>query len=106
MNKAKTRVDRLIVLIKNNPIAAFRIVLGTIVIALSTFTDAARNLLGLVIEETRPAINGEWKALVISFLMIFVVSGCADIQITRSSDLDKAVLKSKNFFLRKIGKID
>ena len=41
---------------------AFLIVLGTIAIALSAFTDAAKNLLGLVISETRPAINGEWQA--------------------------------------------
>ena len=36
--------------------------MGTIVIGLSTFTDATKNLLGLVIKETRPDINGEWKA--------------------------------------------
>jgi hypothetical protein len=41
------------------------IVVGTIVIALSTFTDAAKNLLSLVVKETRPDINGEWKAEVI-----------------------------------------
>lgn len=62
MNETRTQVDRLISKIKNNPILAFLIVLGSIAIALSAFTDAARNLLGLVIEEKRPAINGEWKA--------------------------------------------
>ena len=62
MNETRTRVDRLISQIKNNRILAFLIVLGVIAIALSAFTDAARNLLGLVIRDTRPAINGEWKA--------------------------------------------
>ena len=62
MNELKTRFDRFNFRIKNNPIVASLIVLGTIVIALSTFTDAAKNLLGLVVKETRPDINGEWRA--------------------------------------------
>ena len=62
MDESKTRVDRFTAWIKNNPIMAALVVLGTVVIALSTFTDAARNLLDLVITETRPDINGEWQA--------------------------------------------
>jgi len=62
MNEPKTLVDRFYSRIKNNPTVASLIILGTIVIALSTFTDAAKNLLGLVIKDTRPDINGEWKA--------------------------------------------
>lgn len=62
MNEPKTRFDRFNFRIKNNPIVASLIVLGTIVIALSTITDAAKNLLGLVVKETRPEINGEWRA--------------------------------------------
>jgi len=62
MNKQRIRFDRLNLRIKNNPIVASLIVLGTIVIALSTFTDAVRNLLGLVIKATPANINGEWKA--------------------------------------------
>ena len=62
MNEPRTRFDRLNLRIKNNPIVASLIVLGTIVIALSTFTDAVRNLLGLVMKETPANINGEWKA--------------------------------------------
>ena len=38
------------------------ILLGSIVIALSTFTEAMQNLWGLVVKETRPDINGEWQA--------------------------------------------
>lgn len=37
------------------------VVLGSVVIALSTFTNAAKNLLDLVTTETRPDINGEWQ---------------------------------------------
>jgi hypothetical protein len=62
MNEPSTRFDRFNLWIKNNPIVASLIVVGTIVIALSTFTDAAKNLLSLVVKETRPDINGEWKA--------------------------------------------
>lgn len=62
MNEPSTRFDRLNLRIKNNPIVASLIVLGTVVIALSTFTDAAKNLLSLVVNETRPDINGEWKS--------------------------------------------
>ena len=62
MNEPRTRIDRFNLRIKNNPVVASLIVLGTIVIALSTFTNAAKNLLDLVVKETRPDINGEWKA--------------------------------------------
>lgn len=62
MNESRTRFDRLGLRIRNNPVVASLIVLGTIVIALATFTDAAKTLLGLVIKETRPDINGEWNA--------------------------------------------
>jgi uncharacterized protein len=44
-------VDRLVSRIQQNPVGAFLIALGTIVIALSTFTDAATNLLGVISKE-------------------------------------------------------
>lgn len=62
MNEPKTLVDGFYSRIKNNPALATLIILGTIVVGLSTFTDAAKNILGLVITDTRPDINGEWKA--------------------------------------------
>jgi ankyrin repeat protein len=40
--------DRLLARIKNNPIVAILIAIGTVVIALSTFSNAVRNLLGLL----------------------------------------------------------
>ena len=65
MNEPQTRFHKLYHRIKNNPVVASMILLGTIVIALSTFTNAAKNLLNLVITETRPDLNGEWKAEVV-----------------------------------------
>lgn len=62
MTESKTPFDALTSQIKNNPIVASLILLGSVVIALSTFTDAAKNLWSLVAKETRPDINGEWKA--------------------------------------------
>ncbi|UCH62364.1 MAG: ankyrin repeat domain-containing protein [Fidelibacterota bacterium] len=48
MKKQNTRFDRIISRIKNNPVAASVIVLGTIIIALATFTDATKNLLSMI----------------------------------------------------------
>jgi len=62
MNEPKTPVDRMYSRIRNNPVVTSLIILGTIVIGLSTFTDAAQNLLSLVIKDKRPDINGEWVA--------------------------------------------
>jgi hypothetical protein len=62
MNEPKTRLDRLNARIRDNPIVASLIILGTVVIALSTFTNAARNLWSLVAVETRADINGNWIA--------------------------------------------
>jgi len=62
MNNSDSRFEKLRSKITNNPILASMMVLGTIIIALSTFTDATRNLLDLVISEKRPTINGEWVA--------------------------------------------
>ena len=62
MNEPKTPVDKIYSRVKNNPAVATLVILGTIVIALSTFSDAAKNLLSLIINDTRPDINGEWAA--------------------------------------------
>lgn len=62
MKEPSTKFDKFRSRIKNNPILASLMVLGMIIIALSTFTNAAKNLLGIVIKETRPKINGEWTA--------------------------------------------
>lgn len=58
----KTRFDKIFIKIKNNPALAVIIALGVIVIALSTFTNAARNLLSLISKEKESAnITGTWK---------------------------------------------
>lgn len=62
MSEPKNLIDRFNLRIRNNPVVAVLIVLGTIVIALSSFTNATKNLLDLVVKDTRPAINGEWRA--------------------------------------------
>lgn len=62
MKASRTLIDRFNARIKNNPVVAALIILGTIVIALSTFTNAAKNLLALLTPDARPHINGEWKA--------------------------------------------
>jgi hypothetical protein len=84
MSEPKTLVDAFYSRIRNNPVAASLIILGAIVIGLSSFTDAAKNLLDLVITDTRPEINGEWKAEVTydwtsrTFTETFTIQGDGD----------------------------
>ena len=62
MKETGTKFEKLKSRIQNNPILASIMVVGMIIIALSTFTDAAKNLLDIVRTESRPDINGEWTA--------------------------------------------
>ena len=65
MVKKETRVERVIVKLKNNPLIAIVIVLGTIVITLSAFTNAVQNLLGLIPDKPDAPIfdvSGHWVA--------------------------------------------
>jgi len=62
MSEPKTLVDLFYSRIRNNPIVASLIILGAIVAGLSTFTGAAKNLLDLIITDTRPNVNGTWQA--------------------------------------------
>ena len=62
MNEAKTKIDRFNQRVRNNPVLATLIIVGTLIIALSTFTDAAKNLLNLITLDTRPDINKSWEA--------------------------------------------
>ncbi len=61
-DKPNSTYDKFNWWIRNNKIAATLIVIGTIIIALSTFSDATRNLLGLFNQDKRPDINGVWSA--------------------------------------------
>ena len=56
----KTRFDKIFVKIKNNPVLAIIIALGVIVMALSSFTNAARNLLSLISNESAN-VTGTWE---------------------------------------------
>ena len=84
MKEPGTQFDKLKSIIQNNPIVASLMVVGMIIIALSTFTDAAKNLLDMVIKETRPNINGEWMAEVtypwskVSYVEVFSFNGDDD----------------------------
>ena len=62
----KTRFDKIFVKIKNNPVLAVIIALGVIVMALSSFTNAARNLLSLISSSETINITGTWKTQAIS----------------------------------------
>lgn len=62
MNETKTQIDRFNQRVRNNPVLATLIIVGSLIIALSTFTDAAKNLLSLITLDTRPDINRSWKA--------------------------------------------
>jgi len=62
MKDSQSQFEKLKSKISNNPFLASLMIMGMIVIALSTFTDAAKNLLSLSGTATRPVINGEWVA--------------------------------------------
>lgn len=65
MRESKPSPD-FIARIKNKKFAAIVMFIASVVIGVSTFTNAARNLSGLVsVEEARAAINGDWVADVI-----------------------------------------
>lgn len=54
---------RLLEKIKLNPVIASLLTLTTVIVAVSSFTGAAKNLLSLI-PESRPAISGKWQAKV------------------------------------------
>lgn len=62
MNEPKIKVNKFYARLKSNPVIATLIISGSIIVALSTFTDAASNLLGFVDKTSRPALNGVWRA--------------------------------------------
>jgi hypothetical protein len=65
MNDSRTRLDKINARIRNNPVLSLLIVVSTLVIGLSSFTSATRNLLDIFKDtEQRPAVNGLWQAQV------------------------------------------
>ena len=61
-DQPNSRYDKFNWWIKNNKVTASLIVIGSVIIALSTFTNAAKNLLELLHQEKRAEINGIWTA--------------------------------------------
>src|SRR5437879_650740 len=68
----KTMFDKLLARLKNNPVVASILVVGTVIIAVSTFTDAAHKIVALVItKETTIAekttdVAGKWRTEVLT----------------------------------------
>jgi hypothetical protein len=60
------RYHELISRVQRNPLVASVILVGTIVVALSTFTDAAENLLQLVTGKKAADVTGSWLTDVLS----------------------------------------
>ena len=59
MEQQITQFDKIISRFKNNPLTSIVIVLGTIVIALAAFTDAAKNILSLLEGKSQEAARIE-----------------------------------------------
>jgi hypothetical protein len=66
MSQKKTLFDKFLSRIKNNPVAATILVIGTIVIATSTFTDAAQKILAFFVGEETHNVAGKWQTLVVT----------------------------------------
>jgi hypothetical protein len=64
MNNSQTQFEKFKSAIADNPVVAAVMVLGAIIIALSSFTDATKNLLSLFASDQRATINGVWQAQV------------------------------------------
>ncbi|GEM_PF-1305417 len=80
--QSTTLFDKFNTRIKNHPLLARLMILGMILIAVSSFTNAAKNLWGLIAAApARPEINGQWRAEVpydwqkTPFVEIFNFSG-------------------------------
>ncbi|HET9831495.1 MAG TPA: ankyrin repeat domain-containing protein [Vicinamibacterales bacterium] len=67
MKRPVSRFDRIMSGLKNNPVVGILIAAGTIVIALSTFTNAARSLLGLVKGQSQESARAALTNLSLEF---------------------------------------
>ena len=64
MDNQKSLFAKLLYRLKNNPLIASFLILGTIVITISSFTDAIKNILPLldIKTETETEISGKWSS--------------------------------------------
>ena len=67
MEQQNTRVERISSQIKSNPIVASVIILGTIVVALSTFTDAAGKLFSVISNQSPAAARIELSKMSLQY---------------------------------------
>ena len=67
MTQQETRVDTTILRIKNNPLTAAAIVLGTIIIALAAFTDAVNGIMSLMEGKSPEAARAELAKLSLEY---------------------------------------
>jgi len=58
----ESRYDRFTRWWKNNPVTTAMVIIGTLLIAVSTFTNSMQNLWNLFRTEVRAPVNGEWTA--------------------------------------------
>lgn len=65
MDQPESRIDRAMARIRANPVVSVLLLLSTLIIALSSFTDAARNLLALLPQPAPARIEGAWQARVV-----------------------------------------
>lgn len=98
MNEPKKPLERFALRIKNHPIITLLIGVGTIVIALSSFTDAAKNLLSLVTVKKHADIYAKWQADV-----SYDWPGARYTEIFRFSGQDDMVGGTASFLGRKVG---
>ena len=63
MTNLESPLARILNKIKSNPKIASLLTLATLIISLSTFTNATKNLLSFI-PESRAEINGQWRAQV------------------------------------------
>ena len=63
VKQQSNRIDKVISKIKNNPVVSSVIVLGTIIIALATFSDAVENLLNLISKDRPKEARAELARL-------------------------------------------
>lgn len=65
--KQENRVERISSTIKSNPVASLGIVLATFVIGLSTFTDAAKNLISVVAQQSPEDARAELSRMSLQY---------------------------------------
>jgi flagellar hook assembly protein FlgD len=65
MDQQKTLFDKFLSRIKNNPVVAVLLVIGTIVITTATFTDATQKILVFFTKEEAQNVAGKWRTQVL-----------------------------------------